>query len=147
MRYQLHEATDRINLLNDELTEVHHSDTVTSHAAEIPTAEVTRLLSATEAKYEARIADLRRQLTAAERERDDVETDLSRRLSEKVEEIDELKAIAERFSKSSRAALCEPSKSIGCLSAVRYTTSPGFNINKTLIKEETSCVPYLCSSR
>lgn len=99
LQHQLREATDRIALLTDEVAEAQKTQ-FTKVESSVPSAEVTQLLSATEAKYESRIADLRRQLTAVERERDETEADLSRKITEKVKEVDQLKSIVGRSAKA-----------------------------------------------
>lgn len=99
LQYQLREATDRIALLNDELSEAHKVQ-ITKANSSAPTAEVTQLLAATESKYESRIADLRRQLSAVERERDEVEADMGKKLTEKTTEIEQLKRTIGRSAES-----------------------------------------------
>ena len=89
LQYQLREATDRVALLTDELADSRR-DHVTKVPNSPPAEEVTRLLSATEAKYEARIADLRRQMAAVERERDEGEALFGKRLAEKTKEVEQL---------------------------------------------------------
>lgn len=98
LQYQLREVTDRVALLTDELAEAHKAQFTTVHKS-TPTAEVTQLLSAAEAKYEARIADLRRQLAAVERERDEAEADLSKKLTERAKEVDHLRNLIGRSAK------------------------------------------------
>ncbi|KAI0348473.1 hypothetical protein BDW22DRAFT_1410606 [Trametopsis cervina] len=99
LQHQLREATDRAALLNEELMEANRAQ-VAKVQSSAPSAEVTQLLSATEAKYEARIADLRRQIIAAERERDETEADLSKKVTEKVKEVEHIKAILGRSAKA-----------------------------------------------
>jgi chromosome segregation ATPase len=91
LKHQLREGTDRIALLNEELVEAHKAQ-VTRVPTSTPSAEVTKLLSAAETKYEARIADLRRQLSAVERERDETEADLNKKITEKTKEVEQLKS-------------------------------------------------------
>ena len=90
-QYQMREANDRIALLNEELTDARRDQVSRSQDRGPSTEEVTRLLSAAEAKYESRIADLRRQLTAVERERDDGEALFSKKLAEKAKEVEQLR--------------------------------------------------------
>ena len=92
-QYQLREAADRIALLNEELTDTRRDSISRTQGHGPSTEEVTRLLSAAEAKYESRIADLRRQLVAVERERDDGEAEFSKKLAEKVREVDQLRTV------------------------------------------------------
>lgn len=89
LQYQLREATDRAILLTEELADSRKEHVSRVHGSP-PTEEVTRLLSATETKYEARIADLRRQMAAVERERDEAEGLFSKRLAEKATELERL---------------------------------------------------------
>ncbi|GJE87588.1 GRIP domain-containing protein [Phanerochaete sordida] len=98
LQYQLRESNDRIALLSDELAEARKERTLKPESGP-PSEEVTRLLSATEAKYETRIADLRRQLTAVERERDEGEALFSKRLAEKAKEVEELQALVNLSAK------------------------------------------------
>ena len=98
-QYQMREANDRIALLNEELAESRR-DQVSRVQDRGPSAEeVTRLLSAAEAKYESRIADLRRQLSAVERERDDAEAMFSKKLAEKVKEVEQLRGAVNASTK------------------------------------------------
>lgn len=98
-QYQLREATDRIGLLNEELAQS-RSNQMTKTPEYGPSAdEVTRILSAAEAKYEGRIADLRRQLAAVESERIDGEAEFSKKLAEKIKEIDHLRVAVSASSK------------------------------------------------
>ena len=98
LQYQLREATDRTALLSEEVAELQKAQSTAVHSS-TPTAEVTQLLAAAEAKYEARIADLRRQLSAVERERDEAEADLSKKLAAKAKEIDHFKQMVGKSSK------------------------------------------------
>jgi chromosome segregation ATPase len=98
LRYQLRESTDRITLLTDELAES-RKKRATQALTGPPAEEVTRLLSAAEAKYEARIADLRRQIVAVERERDEGEALFGKRLSEKTKELDHLQSLVDMSAK------------------------------------------------
>lgn len=91
LQYQLRESTDRVALLTEELADSRKED-VSNTQDSAPAEEVTRLLSATEAKYEARITDLRRQMAAVERERDEGEALFSKRLAEKTKEVEQLQS-------------------------------------------------------
>lgn len=94
LQFQLREATNRIALLTEELADARKERAMKPDGGP-PSEDVTRLLSATEAKYEARIADLRRQLTAVERERDEGEALFSKRLSEKAKEVEQLQTLVD----------------------------------------------------
>ncbi|EMD42219.1 hypothetical protein CERSUDRAFT_38878, partial [Gelatoporia subvermispora B] len=91
LQYQLREANDRVALLTEELAESQREQSTKVHSPGPSPEEVTRLLSATEVKYESRVSDLRRQLQIVEKERDESETQWSKRLSEKVKELEVLK--------------------------------------------------------
>lgn len=99
LQYQLRESTDRIALLTDELADSRKERAVQSQGGP-STEEVTRLLSATESKYESRIADLRRQVAAVERERDEAETMFNKRVSEKAREVEQLQNLVNVSTKS-----------------------------------------------
>ena len=99
LQHQLRESADRIALLNDEIAEAQKTQFAKVESS-MPSAEVTELLSTTEAKYEARISDLRRQLAAAERERDETESDLNKKISEKVQEVEQLKSVVGKSTKA-----------------------------------------------
>lgn len=100
LQFQVREAMDRIALLNDELADARRDQELKLQGSGPSPEEVTRIISASEAKYEARISDLRRQLTAAERERDEGETEWSRKLSAKVREIEALKGLVSASTKN-----------------------------------------------
>ncbi|KZT05943.1 uncharacterized protein LAESUDRAFT_654723, partial [Laetiporus sulphureus 93-53] len=91
LQYQLREANDRIALLTEELADARREQEARSTAPGASAEEVSRLLSAAEAKYETRIGDLRRTLSAVEKERDEGEAEWSRKLSEKVKELEALR--------------------------------------------------------
>ncbi|CCM05148.1 uncharacterized protein FIBRA_07357 [Fibroporia radiculosa] len=90
-QYQLREANDRIALLSEELADARREQDIRPQNAGPSAEEVTRLLSAAEAKYETRMADMRRRLSAVEKERDEGEAQWSRKLSEKVKELESLR--------------------------------------------------------
>lgn len=100
LQFQVREAMDRVTLLNDELADARRDQELKLQGSGPSPEEVTRIISASEAKHEARIADLRRQLTAAERERDEGEIEWSRKLSAKVREIEALKGYVSASTKS-----------------------------------------------
>ncbi|OCH95795.1 hypothetical protein OBBRIDRAFT_816376 [Obba rivulosa] len=91
LQYQLREVNDRAALLTEELAEAQREQSTKVHSAGPTPEEVTRLLSATEVKYESRISDLRHQLQVVERERDESEAEWSKKLSEKAKELEALK--------------------------------------------------------
>ena len=91
---------DRIALLNDELADARRDQELKLQGSGPSPEEVTRIISASEAKHEARIADLRRQLTAAERERDEGEIEWSRKLAVKAREIEALKSYVNASTKN-----------------------------------------------
>lgn len=93
LQFQLRESNDRLGLLKEECAELvreqesRFRDTVTSPD------EVARMVSATEAKYEARLAEMRRNVSILEKERHDSEADWSRKLKEKVKNLEDLKKV------------------------------------------------------
>ncbi|KAG5654089.1 hypothetical protein H0H81_007503 [Sphagnurus paluster] len=92
-QYQLRELEDRYALLKEDLAEARREQENRSREPTTSPDEVARLLSAAEAKYEARISDLKRNLSSLEKERNDTEADWSRKLREKTREVDDLKRL------------------------------------------------------
>ncbi|KAL6310005.1 hypothetical protein BKA93DRAFT_722402 [Sparassis latifolia] len=90
-QFQLREADDQVALLTEELADIRREQETRGHISGPSAEEVTRILSAAEAKYESRISELRQRLTATERERDEGEAEWSRKLSGKVSELETLK--------------------------------------------------------
>ncbi|KII93210.1 hypothetical protein PLICRDRAFT_35393 [Plicaturopsis crispa FD-325 SS-3] len=99
LQYQLRETSERLALLHEEIADARREH---EHDAQPRTSpeDVARLLSAAEAKYEARIAELRRDLGKVERERTESEAEWSRKLKEKAREMDELRRAAESSVKT-----------------------------------------------
>jgi hypothetical protein len=91
LNYQLREATERVELLTEELGEVrreqHARSSGTSHSAD----DAARILALTEARYEAKLGELQNRVHASERERNDGESAWSRKLDEKTRELDALR--------------------------------------------------------
>ncbi|KAI0051775.1 hypothetical protein FA95DRAFT_202400 [Auriscalpium vulgare] len=95
--FQIRESANRIALLNEELAdarqelEQHVKVREPSNSAE----DVARLLSAAEARYEAKLSEAKRKLAAVEAERTGVEAEWSRKLAEKVQEAEKWKRAVE----------------------------------------------------
>ncbi|KAG9015648.1 hypothetical protein FRB90_004601 [Tulasnella sp. 427] len=107
LQFQLREANDRIALLESEETPFgriapsphlrsHNSGTSVnfppSPSHEAP-AELARLLSETESKYEGRLSDLRSKIQSLEKERNDSEEEWAKNLAERGKEIERLKRV------------------------------------------------------
>lgn len=103
-QYQIREANDRIALLSEELVDARQQQTQLPQEPMPTTEDVSRLLSAAESKYEARISELRRHISTVERERDEAETDWSRKLAEKIRELESLKGVLDTSAKSQEKA-------------------------------------------
>ncbi|KAK7694843.1 hypothetical protein QCA50_002031 [Cerrena zonata] len=103
-QYQIREANDRVALLNEELADARQQQTHLPQESMTSTEDVSRLLSAAESKYEARISELRRHVTTVERERDEAETDWSRKLAEKIKELESLRSVLDTSAKSQEKA-------------------------------------------
>lgn len=98
-QHQIRELTDRIALLEGELTDVQREVNPTSGAG-MPAEEVARLISATEAKYEARLAELRGQLETIEKERNEADAEWNSKVAAKALEAEELKKVIGKSQKS-----------------------------------------------
>lgn len=101
LQYQLRESQDRITVLREELIESQRDQE--SSAPLVPTTsaeDISRQLSAVEAKYELKVAELKQSLTAVEKERNEGEADWSRKLMEKTRETDELKSVLQSSAKT-----------------------------------------------
>ncbi|KAH9837110.1 uncharacterized protein C8Q71DRAFT_707171 [Rhodofomes roseus] len=99
-QYQLREATDRVALLTEELSDARREQETKALNIGPSAEEVSRLLSAAESKYEARISDLRNRLSTVEREREEGEALWSRKLADKSRELDSLREILNSSAKS-----------------------------------------------
>lgn len=93
LQYQLRESEERFALLNEDITEARREQDSRSREPTSSAEDVARLLSATEAKYEAKLADLKRHLSVVEKERNESEAQWSRKLRDKVRENDDLKQV------------------------------------------------------
>jgi chromosome segregation ATPase len=65
------------------------------HSPGASAEEVTRILSETEGKYEARIGDLRSKMRGLEKERHEAEDEWSRNLQERSRELERLRGLVE----------------------------------------------------
>ncbi|KAG8872196.1 hypothetical protein FRB97_007889 [Tulasnella sp. 331] len=115
LQYQLREANDRITvLMSEEMYENHQNDLNNPVASSsrprlgeressnpfFPSsplhdspAELARLLSEAEGKYEVRLSDMREKVRTMEKERNESEEEWSRNLSERGKEIERLKRL------------------------------------------------------
>lgn len=99
-QYQLREANDRIALLTEELSDARREQETKALSIGPSAEEVSRLLSAAESKYEARISDLRNRLSSIEREREEGDALWSRKLADKSRELDSLRDILNSSARS-----------------------------------------------
>ncbi|THV04873.1 hypothetical protein K435DRAFT_648447 [Dendrothele bispora CBS 962.96] len=89
MQHQIREYADQFALLKEEL---HEAQREQGRPVVSPSSEDTaRLMSAVEARYEAKLADLKRVLQNVEKERGESDTEWARVLREKKREVEELK--------------------------------------------------------
>lgn len=110
LQYQLREANDRIAILNEEMYDntaaskrsalEEYSNGRSEDSGYFPSppahdspAELARLLSEAEGKYEARLSELRDRVRTMEKERNDSEEEWSRNMSERGREIERLKRL------------------------------------------------------
>ncbi|KAF8973986.1 hypothetical protein BDZ97DRAFT_1777816 [Flammula alnicola] len=91
LQFQLRESNDRVALLKEECAEL-----LREH-------EIARMVSATEAKYEAKLAEVKRNLAILEKERYESEADWSRKLKEKVRDLEDLKRVLGSATKTREA--------------------------------------------
>ncbi|KAF8168038.1 hypothetical protein B0H34DRAFT_804053 [Crassisporium funariophilum] len=100
LQFQLRESNDRLALLREETNELVREQENRSRDPVTSADEVARMVSATEAKYEARLAEMKRNLAVLEKERYESEADWSRKLKEKVKDLEDLKRVLGSASKS-----------------------------------------------
>ncbi|KAF8912724.1 hypothetical protein CPB84DRAFT_1759339 [Gymnopilus junonius] len=93
IQFQLREANDRLALLKEEYSELLREQESRSRDPVVSADEIARMVSATEAKYEAKLAEVKRNVSILEKERYEAEADWSRKLKEKVKELDDLKRV------------------------------------------------------
>lgn len=98
-QYQIRELNDRVVLLEGELTDAQR-DANPANGAGMPAEEVARLISAAEAKYEARVAELRGQLEMIEKERNEADAEWNSKVAAKALEVEELKKVVGKSQKS-----------------------------------------------
>ncbi|KAL0580384.1 hypothetical protein V5O48_001629 [Marasmius crinis-equi] len=91
LTHQLRELEDRLALVREELAESRREQERQSREDFGNTEETARLLSAMEAKYEARLSDLKRIVSNLEKERTESEAEWVRKVREKNKEVEELK--------------------------------------------------------
>jgi chromosome segregation ATPase len=100
LQYQLRESKNLLALLNEELAEARRDQESKMRENATSVQDVARLLSAAEAKHEARIAEFKTNLSIMERERNDGEAEWSRKLREKTRELENVKTLVESTSKT-----------------------------------------------
>ena len=93
LEYQLRESNDRLALLREEYSELQREAETRSREPVTSADEMARMVSAVEAKYEARLTEMKRNISVLEKERHDSETDWSKKLREKVKELEDLKRL------------------------------------------------------
>lgn len=98
-QYQIRELSDRVALLEGELTDAQREANPASGTG-MTAEEVACLMSAAEAKYEARLAELRGQLDTIEKERNEADAEWSHKVSAKALEVEELKKVIGKSQKS-----------------------------------------------
>ncbi|KAF9056231.1 peroxisomal membrane anchor protein conserved region-domain-containing protein [Panaeolus papilionaceus] len=100
LQFQLRESNERLALLKEEAAELMREQDSRIRDPVISADEITRMVTATEAKYEARLAEAQRRLATMEKERYESEADWSRKLREKVKDLEELRRILGTANKS-----------------------------------------------
>lgn len=98
-QYQIRELSDRVALLEGELTDAQR-EANPANGTGMSAEEVARLISAAEAKYEARLAELRGQLEAIEKERTEADVEWNSKVAAKALEVEELKKVVGKGQKS-----------------------------------------------
>ncbi|PPQ88658.1 hypothetical protein CVT25_010234 [Psilocybe cyanescens] len=102
-QFQLRESTDRLSLLKEEYSELFREHDSRSRDPVTSADEVARMVSATEAKYEAKLAEMKRNIAILEKERAEGEADWSKKLKEKVKDLDDVKRILGSAAKNREA--------------------------------------------
>jgi chromosome segregation ATPase len=98
-QYQIRELGDRVALLEGELTDAQR-EANPANGTGMAAEEVARLISAAEAKYEARLAELRGRLDMIERERVEADAEWNSKVAAKALEVEELKKVIGKSQKS-----------------------------------------------
>ncbi|KAF5375140.1 hypothetical protein D9758_000209 [Tetrapyrgos nigripes] len=98
VQHQLREYADQVALLKEELLEFQRQQIQPTPS--VSSEDTARLMSAVEAKYEAKLADLRRVLQNVEKERSESDIEWTRILREKKRETEELKQMLGSATKS-----------------------------------------------
>jgi chromosome segregation ATPase len=98
-QYQIRELTDRVALLEGELTDAQR-EANPANGAGMSAEEVARLISAAEAKYETRLAELRGQLEIIEKERNEADAEWNSKVAARALEVEELKKVIGEGQKS-----------------------------------------------
>lgn len=98
-QYQIRELSDRVTLLEGELSDAQR-EANPANGTGMSAEEVARLISAAEAKYEARLAELRGQLETVEKERNEADAEWNSKVAAKALEVEELKKVVGKNQKS-----------------------------------------------
>ena len=98
-QYQIRELGDRVALLEGELTDAQR-EANPANGTGMSAEEAARLISAAEAKYEARLAELRGQLETIEKERNEADAEWNSKVAAKALEVEELKKVVGKSQKS-----------------------------------------------
>jgi chromosome segregation ATPase len=98
-QYQIRELGDRVALLEGELTDAQR-EANPANGTGMTAEEVARLISAAEAKYEARLAELRGRLDMIEKERVEADAEWNSKVAAKALEVEELKKVIGKSQKS-----------------------------------------------
>ena len=98
-QYQIRELGDRAALLEGELTDAQR-EANPANGTGMAAEEVARLISAAEAKYEARLAELRGRLDTIEKERNEADAEWNSKVAAKALEVEELKKVIGKSQKS-----------------------------------------------
>ena len=93
LQFQLRESNDRLALLREECAELAREQECRVRDPINSADEIARMVSVTEAKYEAKLAELKRNLAITEKERYESDVDWSRKLKEKVKDLEDLKRV------------------------------------------------------
>lgn len=98
-QYQIRELTDRVALLEGELTDAQR-EANPANGAGMSAEEVARLISVAEARYEIRLAELRGQLEVIEKERNEADVEWNSKVAARALEVEELKKVIGKSQKS-----------------------------------------------
>lgn len=104
LQFQLREATERIGALMEELVDARNEQDYRGLRPSASSEESSRMLSAAEAKYEAKLTELNSKITAIEKERNETEATLNRNLRQKMQEADTLRRVVDSSARTKEDA-------------------------------------------